>query len=86
MREVLNEPVEALCEATADAEADANDEPTLGGWGSGVMLLSSVSQTPSPSGLRLLLRSPSPSNGVRASSRRRLLPERLADGLGLENL
>jgi hypothetical protein len=42
----------------ADAVVDANDEPALGSWASGVMVVSSVSHE--SSGLRLRSRSPRP--------------------------
>jgi hypothetical protein len=47
--------------AAAEADVDANEEPALGGCGSGVMLVRSVSQAAPPSGLKLRSRSPSPS-------------------------
>jgi hypothetical protein len=47
--------------AAAAADADANEDPTLGGWGSGVMLVRRVSHAAPPSGLKLRSRSPSPS-------------------------
>lgn len=51
----------APCEVALDAVADANEEPALGGCGSGVRVVRRVSQVPFTSGLRLLSRSPSPS-------------------------
>jgi len=59
VREVLDDTAPALCEATADADSEANDDPMLGGCGSGGIVLSNVSQ--SFSGLVLRWRSPSPS-------------------------
>lgn len=61
-RDVREELVPASWEATADAraEAEAKEEPRLGGCGSGVMVVCNVFQGWS-SGLRLLLRSPRPS-------------------------
>jgi hypothetical protein len=48
--------------AAAAADVEANDDPALGGCGSGVMLVRRVSHAPAPpSGLRLRSRSPSPS-------------------------
>jgi hypothetical protein len=58
VKEVRDDAAAVLC--VAAAEADANEDPTLGGCGSGVTVVCSVSQL-SPSGLRLLLRSPKPS-------------------------
>lgn len=53
-------PDDVLAAAAADAEA--NDDPTLGGWGSGVILVRRVSHAAGPpSGLKLRSRSPSPS-------------------------
>ena len=44
------------------AVAEAKDDPALGSWGSGVMLVKIVSQAPPPaSGVRLRSRSPKPS-------------------------
>lgn len=55
--------------------ADANEEPALGGCGSGVRVVRSVSQVPFTSGLKLLSRSPSPSIWVAPrSSSSRVLP------------
>jgi len=51
----------ALEDAAAEADADAKDDPTLGGWGSGVMLVKRVSHAAPPSGLKLRSRSPRPS-------------------------
>lgn len=63
VNDVLDEAGAAAvrCVVAADAEADANEDPTLGGCGSGVRVVSSVPQSVSPSGLGLLLRSPKPS-------------------------
>lgn len=47
--------------AAAAADVEANEDPALGAWGSGVMLVRRVSHAAPPSGLRLLSRSPSPS-------------------------
>jgi len=47
--------------AAAAADVEANEDPALGGCGSGVILVRRVSQAAPPSGLRLLSRSPSPS-------------------------
>jgi hypothetical protein len=48
--------------AATEAEDEANDDPILGGCGSGVIVASRVSQTPpGASGLRLRSLSPSPS-------------------------
>jgi hypothetical protein len=47
--------------AAAAAVVEANEEPALGGWGSGAMLVRRVSHAAPPSGLRLRSRSPSPS-------------------------
>src|SRR5690554_6653982 len=60
-------------EATAEAEVDAKDDPALGGCGSGLMVVRSVSHAPSPSGLKLRSRSPRPSTRGRRS--RLLRPE-----------
>jgi hypothetical protein len=53
---------DAACDAddavVADAVVDANEEPALGSWASGVMVVSSVSHE--SSGLRLRSRSPRP--------------------------
>lgn len=59
-------PVPALCvvDVEKDAEVDAKDELALGGCGSGVRVDTIVCQGFSASGLRLRLRSPSPSIGV----------------------
>lgn len=48
-------------EAAAAADIDAKEDPALGGCGSGLMVVSNVSQAPSPSGLKLRSRSPRPS-------------------------
>ena len=56
--------------AAAAADADANEDPTLGGWGSGVMLVRRVSHAAPPSGLKLRSRSPRPSRRCWRISRR----------------
>jgi hypothetical protein len=48
--------------AAAAAEVDAKEEFALGGCGSGVMLVRSVSQESAPGGLGLRSLSPRPSN------------------------
>lgn len=63
--EVFVDDAELLMEAVAAAaDVDANDEPALGGCGSGVILVSKVSHAAPPSGLKLLLRSPRPSSAA----------------------
>jgi hypothetical protein len=47
--------------AAADAVVDVNEDPALGGCGSGVMLVRRVSHAAPPSGLSERSRSPSPS-------------------------
>jgi hypothetical protein len=64
VNDVLDEAAAVLWVAAAEADAEAKEDPTLGGCGSGVKVLSRVSQTLSPSGLRLLLRSPKPSRSA----------------------
>lgn len=80
-------------DAAAAAELDANEEPAVGGCGSGVILVKSVSQpaplpipglngalndvataglSPKLPGLKLLSRSPSPSNRAWRVNRRAL--------------
>lgn len=58
---VLEDDAVAAADADVDADVDANEDPTLGGCGSGVMLVKRVSHAAPPSGLRLRSRSPSPS-------------------------
>ena len=58
--------------AAAAADVEANEDPALGGCGSGVMLVRRVSQAAPPSGLMLLSRSPSPSKRACRISRRDL--------------
>ena len=57
----VEEFAEVFWDVVAEVVAETKDEPTLGGWGSGVKVDSKMFQTSSPSGLKLLLRSPSPS-------------------------
>lgn len=65
-------------EAASEADVDANDDPALGGWGSGLMVVSKVSHAPSPSGLKLRSRSPRPS--TRGRRNRRLSVELFSEG------
>ena len=64
------EPEDDVAAAAADVEA--NEDPALGGCGSGVMLVRRVSQAAPPSGLMLLSRSPRPSKRACRISRRDL--------------
>jgi hypothetical protein len=58
---VMDVFAEGFVDAAAEAEAEANEDPTLGACGSGVMLVKRVSHAAPPSGLRLRSLSPSPS-------------------------
>jgi hypothetical protein len=69
-----------LPDAAAEAPVEAKEELTLGGCGSGVKVDCKISQTASPSGLRLLSRSPKPSiYRTRLGPRRELDEERRND-------
>jgi hypothetical protein len=62
--------------AAAEALEDANDDPALGGWGSGGMLVKSISHAPLPSGLRLRSRSPRPFRRLSSPLRRSPRPSK----------